>query len=656
MQPTSHQPSPHPRRPVVRMTNPSAPSTPRHNRMPVSPLSTPGISPGQVSVSSHSLGHGSFGAVYRGTYAGSPVAIKVCPIASTSSGNNTAFQHFKRETERFNQIRHPSIVQFFCVVHDAPSSKLYLVTELMKGGSLYHGLQILRRKGFNSLPLAAMLHIAMHISNGLAYLHACAFSFGDLKTMNILLSEPVDVRHGSFTPTTHAKLCDFGLSRNLDRMVRSESVGSSGQGPAGTYAYLAPEAFSKMPVGDARAAKAVDVYALGVVLWELATLQTPWQGKQALQLIRLVVNEGRRPEWPARCTAPQRLRDLITMCWHADPSKRPSSQTAADELARMADDWCSSNRKPVEDTRNVPEPPVLRKKPSSMGSPRQREQTQPQPVLQRRPHADGFDLSAALDDLNGKPFSRDSVLLSDAFDKSACMSDLFDSKGSALTMRGDDEKSKVRVGGGMKETLAGEGDAKSEGSIFLSNRNMDDDEYVDRHVNDDDVIGDSSDEEDGHTGQDAGSDAGSGTSSASGMPKRRARRSPPCSPSVSSGAMGQQPPYSRLRPSPGVMKMETRAASTQASQSVTSSNMSISQNTYVTMTSSSVDEMMGNSTGAVPSFSEAANSRNKFVIPIAENHASMDGYLQEIDSQNHISMDNLTQGLGEVPSINKWGF
>lgn len=214
----------------------------------------------------------------------------------------------------------------------------------MKGGSLFSGIAALRNAGFDRLPTENMLRVAQHVTHGLAYLHATAFSFGDLKTLNVLLSAPPDVDNGVLPVGTQAKLCDFGLSRNLkhlvaqgDRRLRpDETQIPARHGAAGTFAYLAPEAFAGLPTDDADAPKRADVYALGVVLWELATLRKPWPGKRPLQLIGLVGREGRRPEWPDDVRyLPDGFVELVERCWAQDPIERPTVDEVAHELERM---------------------------------------------------------------------------------------------------------------------------------------------------------------------------------------------------------------------------------------------------------------------------------------------------------------------------------
>lgn len=327
------------------------PSSPTSSPPP-SPLTTVGVNPSQIRVSDVPLGRGSFGSVWRGTFAGSPVAVKVCHSSHRNALNNSmqrsAAIQFHRETNRYQRLRHPCITQFFCVVEDPSEHRLLLVTELMSGGSLYDAISKLREASIARLPPCSLLRIAQHITSGLAYLHAFGFSFGDLKSMNILLSEPPDLQQGTFSSTTQAKLCDFGLSRNLRHLMGNKDNSASRgfdpsqtstpipNGPAGTFAYLAPEAFSGISTEDADAPKQADIYALAIVLWELATLDRPWSGKQPLQLIRLVRKEAQRPTWPKVLRGlPQGYVQLVEQCWHQDPLQRPTVEQVAEKLQQM---------------------------------------------------------------------------------------------------------------------------------------------------------------------------------------------------------------------------------------------------------------------------------------------------------------------------------
>lgn len=162
--------------------------------------------------------------------------------------------------------------------------------------------------------------------------------------MNVLLSEKVDVRHPTFPPSLRAKLCDFGLSRNLKHLVdakrepRPDETPIPGhKGPAGTFAYMAPEAFGGLPVDDAEAPKRADIFALGIVMWELATLRCPWPGRQPMQLITLVREQGKRPDWTKEHLEelPEDYVQLVQHCWHQDALQRPTVDEVAMQLERL---------------------------------------------------------------------------------------------------------------------------------------------------------------------------------------------------------------------------------------------------------------------------------------------------------------------------------
>lgn len=214
----------------------------------------------------------------------------------------------------------------------------------MKGASLFDAIAALRREGFTRLPNENLLRLAQHVTHGLSYLHASSFSFGDLKTLNVLLSTPPDLQAGTFPQATQAKLCDFGLSRNLKHLVATDDTRTrpnetqipARHGPAGTFAYLAPEAFRGLPTDDPDAPKRADIYALGVVLWELATLRRPWPGVRPLQLIGLVARERRRPDWPEDVSyLPKGYVDLVERCWSHDPLDRPTAEEVSRELQTL---------------------------------------------------------------------------------------------------------------------------------------------------------------------------------------------------------------------------------------------------------------------------------------------------------------------------------
>lgn len=183
------------------------------------------------------------------------------------------------------------------------------------------------------------------VASGLFYLHEEGFTFGDLKSLNVLLTDGAAVRGkgGKIGDGVRVKLCDFGLSRRL-RQGSGTQKGFAvvGKGPVGTLAYLAPEAFGGQ-VRNPERAKAVDIYALGVVLYELCTQLGPWiwEGIRMEQLEDLVLREGKRPSWPCDRKVPAKLKMLIERCWHQDPAMRPPIKDVVFDLDQMQTEFAA---------------------------------------------------------------------------------------------------------------------------------------------------------------------------------------------------------------------------------------------------------------------------------------------------------------------------
>jgi hypothetical protein len=118
-------------------------------------------------------------------------------------------------------------------------------------------------------------------------------------------------------------LADFGMARSH---TQSMSIRKTASGPFGTLNWMAPEMIS-----DGQVSQAIDVYAFGIIVWEMCSGMVPWAGLPEQTIMFKVAVKGERPtvergRWPAWAC------DLIEACWHQDPKKRP---TMAEVLARL---------------------------------------------------------------------------------------------------------------------------------------------------------------------------------------------------------------------------------------------------------------------------------------------------------------------------------
>lgn len=241
------------------------------------------------------LGKGAFGVVYAGKLHGKEVAVKKLLAAEIDQEALAAFKH---EVDIMNKLRHPNILLFMgaCVEGD----QLMIVTELMPRGSV----EDLIHKSKTQLPFKQRMKIGKDCALGMNWLHRLKppFLHLDLKLGNLLVDQNWNV-----------KVADFGLSKvyNPEAAGDGEMVGSP--------FYMAPELLLQKDFDEK-----VDVYAFGVVLWELYTTEEPYKGlfDSLDELIEAVALDEERPEMPDDC--PPLLKKLIVSCWQTDPALRPS--------------------------------------------------------------------------------------------------------------------------------------------------------------------------------------------------------------------------------------------------------------------------------------------------------------------------------------------
>jgi serine/threonine-protein kinase len=204
------------------------------------------------------LGKGGMGSVYLATdpTLKRPVAVKV--LAPELAADPEYVARFEREATSLARIRHPNLVHIYAVGRDA--SRYYIAMEYLKGISV---AELLRQRGPFSLPQA--LRVLGQVLSALDKVHSAGIIHRDLKPANIMLDE--DQR---------AILMDFGLAKPChDRSV------TSGATLIGTPEYMAPE-LAEGREADFRS----DLYAVGIILFEMATGRVPFQGTSAIATLR----------------------------------------------------------------------------------------------------------------------------------------------------------------------------------------------------------------------------------------------------------------------------------------------------------------------------------------------------------------------------------
>jgi eukaryotic-like serine/threonine-protein kinase len=253
------------------------------------------------------LGSGGMGEVYRArdTRLGREVAIKVLPGEFAHDPERRV--RFEREARAISNLSHPNVCALFDV--GSEDGVEYLVMELLAGETLAKRLERGR------LPFAQTLRLGSEMASALAAAHAQGIVHRDLKPANVLLTE------------SGAKLLDFGIAKAL-----SPAAGAAGNDPtmpagastitaagsiAGTAPYMAPEQLEGRPF-DAR----VDVFALGAVLFEMATGRRAFAGESQAAVFSQVLTHDPPPVSSLEPAAPPAFDRLVRRCLAKDPAAR----------------------------------------------------------------------------------------------------------------------------------------------------------------------------------------------------------------------------------------------------------------------------------------------------------------------------------------------
>jgi serine/threonine protein kinase/tetratricopeptide (TPR) repeat protein len=278
------------------------------------------------------LGRGGMGVVYKARQQGLNRLVALKMILSGSQASPRERARFRTEAEAVARLRHPNIIQIYEVNEHA--GQLYFSLELAEGGNLSQRIAGTPQAPRPAAELVETLARAVHH----AHLHGIVHR--DLKPSNILLEkdeggrmkdEPEGSDSSFILPPSsfRPKVTDFGLAKLLDADLSQTGI----EGLVGTPNYMAPE----QAAGKAGAASpAVDVYALGAILYELLTGQAPFRGATLLDTIEQVRNQD---PVPPRRLLPKLPRDLETVCLKClekEPKKRyPSAFELAEDLRRF---------------------------------------------------------------------------------------------------------------------------------------------------------------------------------------------------------------------------------------------------------------------------------------------------------------------------------
>jgi hypothetical protein len=232
-------------------------------------------------------------------------------------------EQFLAEARLIARLAHPNIVALTDVGEAA--HELFLAMELVDGPSLARLHQIVRLRHQKLDPCVAV-EVGVQIADALAYAHTLTDEQG--KPLE-LIHRDVSPQNILITSTGHAKLADFGIARSADRGYHTSTGLLKGK-----LAYMAPEQVAGASDYDQR----VDLWALGVVLFELLTNQRAYQAESDPALLKLYV-EKRPPQLEALHGAPKELVALIVRLLSPEPAQRIDSAAALrDALQKLRDE------------------------------------------------------------------------------------------------------------------------------------------------------------------------------------------------------------------------------------------------------------------------------------------------------------------------------
>jgi serine/threonine-protein kinase len=254
---------------------------------------------------------GGMSTVYRGldVRLDRPVALKV--MDSRYAHDQQFLTRFQREARAVARLKDPGLVSVYDQGFDAQHP--FLVMELVEGGTLR---ELLHERG--PMPPHAVAAVLAPVLSGLAVAHRAGLVHRDVKPENVLISDDGDV-----------KIADFGLVRAIaEAKITSTSV------ILGTAAYLSPE-----QVGTGDAGPRSDVYAVGVLAYELLTGDTPFKGDTALSVAYQRMDNDVPPPSAAIAGIPAQFDELVLCATARDPADRfADAQDMGTELAAVAEE------------------------------------------------------------------------------------------------------------------------------------------------------------------------------------------------------------------------------------------------------------------------------------------------------------------------------
>ncbi len=261
------------------------------------------------------------GAVYAGTHVQMRRAVAVKLLRPEVATDETARKRFEREARAASQIVNPHIVTLFDY-GETDDGLLYIVMERLEGETVSERIE---RTG--PLSIAQAVSVGLQVARALVAAHEAGVVHRDLKPENIFLT----------TPNDDVKVLDFGIAK----VVGEEAVTPRETGPVtvagtliGTPLYMSPEAAAR----KGRVGKPADLYALGLVIFEMIVGRTVFEEDEPVLLLgmHLRMMPERISEAAPSLPVPAELDDLVDALLAKNPAERPTAKDVVTALAEIA--------------------------------------------------------------------------------------------------------------------------------------------------------------------------------------------------------------------------------------------------------------------------------------------------------------------------------
>ena len=265
------------------------------------------------------IGQGGMGLVYRAhdSRLHRQVAVKILPSALTSDPERK--QRFLQEARAAARISHPAIAQIFDA--DEQEGVTFIVMELVEGKTVR---QLIDQ---GELDILSAIDIGVMVAGALGKAHELGIVHRDIKPANVMR-----------TKDGHVKVLDFGLAKllpsagpgpaGIDPIAKSETTMTRTDIIMGTPAYMSPEQVRGLPV-DAR----TDIFAVGVLVFEMVTGQSPFHRDTAVDAIHATAFEETPAMNSSRAHIPDELQRIVSRCLKKRPDERyPNAGLLANEL------------------------------------------------------------------------------------------------------------------------------------------------------------------------------------------------------------------------------------------------------------------------------------------------------------------------------------